>query len=78
MSTNECANLNISCPELRNGKSSIFAVWRNNIETNGSPSSGNLFSIGWNWDEAGALKFIADTYTWGIRLLQSDHFCCSE
>ena len=61
-------------PELRNGKSSIFAVWRNNIETNGSPSSANLFPIGWNWDEAHALKFIADTYTLGIRLLQVVHF----
>ncbi len=56
------------------GNEAFSRFWETSIETTGSPSSGNLFSIGWNWDEAGALKFIADTYTWGIRLLQVVHF----
>ena len=43
-------------------------------KTTGSPSCVKLFPIGWNWDKVRVLKFIADTHTWGIRLLQVVHF----
>ena len=39
-----------------------------------TPSLLNLFSNGLNWDEVRDLEFIADTHTWGIRLLQVVRF----
>ena len=43
-------------------------------ETPVSPSLLNLFSIGLNWDEVRDLKFIADTHTKGLTLLQVVRF----
>ena len=72
----ECANLRHEMADQScvTGNQAFSRFWRTSIETTGSPSSGNLFPIGWNWDEAHALKFIAGTHTWGIRLLQVVHF----
>ena len=69
-------------PEFPRGAAKListdFSDMGGDGKTTGSPSCVKLFPIGWNWDKVRVLKFIADTHTKGLTLLQSDHFCCSR
>ena len=65
-------------PEFPRGAAKListdFSDMGGDGKTIGSPSSFIIFSNGWNWDKLHGLKFIPDTHTKGLTLLQSLHF----